>query len=125
MFYRLAADLVVVLHLCFVAFVVLGGFLLRRWPKLVFAHVPAAMWGILIEFGGWICPLTPLEKSLRVRGGEAGYQGDFIDHYILPVLYPHALTRNIQAILGIFVLGINVVAYYLFIRNRQRIAGMR
>lgn len=121
MFYRLAADSVVVLHLGFVAFVMLGGFLLRRWPKLVYAHIPAAIWGVLIEFGGWICPLTPLEKSLRVRGGEAGYQGDFIDHYILPVLYPHGLTRNIQAILGIFALTINVIAYYLFIRHRRSI----
>src|SRR6476620_6680152 len=107
MLYRLAADSVVVLHLCFVAFVMLGGFLLRRWPKLVYAHVPAAIWGVLIEFGGWVCPLTPLEKSLRVRGGEAGYQGDFIDHYILPVLYPHGLTRNIQAFLGVSALTVN------------------
>jgi hypothetical protein len=118
--YRLLADAVVVIHVSFVLFVVLGGFLLRRWPHLIYAHIPAAVWGVLIEFAGWVCPLTPLEKSLRVRGGEQGYQGDFIDHYILPVLYPHGLNRNIQAVLGVLAFAVNAVAYTLFIRHRRR-----
>lgn len=120
MIYRLLADLVVVVHVFFVLFVTLGGFLLRRWPNLIYTHIPAAIWGVLIEFGGWICPLTPLENSLRVRGGEQGYQGDFIDHYILPILYPHGLNRNIQAILGVSALAVNVIAYTVYVRSRRR-----
>ena len=121
MIYRLLADAVVVLHVCFVLFVIFGGFLLRRWPKLIYAHIPAAIWGVLIEFGGWVCPLTPLENSLRVRGGQQGYQGDFIDHYILPALYPHGLNRNIQAVLGAFALTVNVIAYTAYVRSRRRV----
>ena len=118
--YRLLADAVVVIHVCFVAFVMTGGFLVLKWPKLIYAHIPAALWGVMIEFGGWICPLTPLEKSLRMRGGQPGYQGDFIDHYILPALYPHGLTRNTQAMLGILALLVNVAAYFLYFRKRAR-----
>jgi hypothetical protein len=120
MIFRLLADIVVVVHVCFVLFVVLGGFLLRRWPKLIYAHIPAAIWGVMIEFGGWVCPLTPLENSLRVRGGQAGYQGDFIDHYLIPLLYPHGLNRNIQAVLGTIAFSINAIAYFLYIRSRRR-----
>ncbi|MGI9043817.1 MAG: DUF2784 domain-containing protein [Gemmatimonadaceae bacterium] len=119
MIYRILADAVLVLHLAFVAFVVLGGFLLRRWPKLIYAHVPVAIWGVLIEFAGWICPLTPLENSLRHRGGQAGYEGGFIDNYIMPILYPIGLTRNTQYALGIFALLINVAAYALYFRSRR------
>ncbi len=119
MIYRWLADAVVVLHLGFVVFVMLGGFLLRRWPKLIYAHVPAAVWGVLIEFAGWTCPLTPLENTFRARGGEAGYAGGFIDYYIIPVLYPAGLSRNIQWLLGVLALGVNVVAYILFMRRRK------
>ncbi len=119
MIYRWLADAVVVLHLGFVVFVGLGGFLLRRWPKLIYAHLPAAVWGVLIEFAGWTCPLTPLENSFRARGGEAGYAGGFIDHYIIPVLYPAGLSRNIQWVLGVLALGVNVLAYILFMRRRK------
>jgi hypothetical protein len=118
MIYRFLADLVVVLHVCFVVFVMLGGFLLLKWPRLIYAHVPAALWGVMIEFGGWICPLTPLENALRVKGGEAGYHGDFIDHYVLALLYPHGLTRGIQWILGGFALTVNVIAYTIYFRRR-------
>lgn len=119
MIYRALADLVVVIHLMFVVFVVAGGFLLRRWPKLVFVHVPAAIWGVLIEFAGWICPLTPLENALRARGGQAGYEGGFIEHYLIPLLYPAALSRGTQLALGGFVLAVNVVAYVLAWRGRR------
>ena len=119
MIYRLLADIVVVIHLGFVVFVVLGGFLLRRWPKLVWVHLPAAAWGVMIEFAGWICPLTPLENEFRERGGQAGYEGGFIDHYLLPLLYPGALTRSVQLSLGVLALGINVLAYWLFLRRRR------
>ena len=119
MMYRLLADAVVLIHLCFVLFVILGGFLLRRWPALIYAHVPAAIWGVLIEFAGWVCPLTPLENWLRIRGGEQGYQGDFIDHYILPVMYPHGLTRNTQVILGVVAFAVNALAYAMYFRHRR------
>ena len=92
--FQIGADAVVVLHVCFVLFVLLGGLLALRWPRLTWVHVPAALWGVVIELGGWICPLTPLENALRQRGGSAGYHGDFVEHYILPVLYPAGLTRK-------------------------------
>ncbi|MEJ7758075.1 MAG: DUF2784 domain-containing protein [Gemmatimonadaceae bacterium] len=119
MIYRWLADAVVILHVGFVIFVMVGGFLLMRWPKLVYVHVPAAVWGVLIEFAGWTCPLTPLENSFRARGGQAGYAGGFIDHYLIPILYPAGLSRNIQWVLGLLALGVNVLAYYMFLRRRK------
>jgi hypothetical protein len=124
MIYRLLADVVVIVHVGFVLFVVLGGFLLRRWPKLIYAHVPAALWGVMIEFAGWVCPLTPLEKRFREMGGEARYEGDFIEHYIIPALYPRGLNRNAQLALGFFALAVNAIAYFLYFRARRtRIMG--
>lgn len=123
MIYRVLADAVVLFHFSFVLFVILGGFLLRRWPRLVYLHVPIAVWGVLIEFAGWICPLTPLENHLRRLGGEAGYTGGFIDHYIIPVLYPGGLTRTLQYVLGIFALLINILAYVLYFRRRRAEKG--
>ncbi|MEO7502059.1 MAG: DUF2784 domain-containing protein [Gemmatimonadaceae bacterium] len=115
--YRLLADAVVLVHAAFVAFVILGGFLALRWRRIVWAHVPAAIWGVLIEYAGWICPLTPLEHSLRAGAGEAAYSGDFIDHYVLRALYPSGLTPRIQVVLGSFALVVNLVAYTLLIRQ--------
>jgi len=109
--YRVLADLVLVIYLAFVLFVVLGGLFVLRWPRLAWLHIPAAVWGVLIEYTGWICPLTPLENSLRVKGGEAGYSGGFIQHYIQPVLYPAGLTRSTQLVLGSAVLVLNFAAY--------------
>lgn len=123
MIYRVLADAVVLFHFSFVLFVILGGFLLRRWPRLVYLHVPIAVWGVLIEFAGWICPLTPLENHLRRLGGEAGYEGGFIDHYIIPVLYPGGLTRTLQYVLGILALLINILAYVLYFRKRRAEKG--
>jgi len=105
------ADFVVVLHFLFVLFVVLGGLLVLRWPRVAWLHLPAAIWGAAIELAGGICPLTPLENSLRRQAGGTGYSGGFIEHYILPILYPSALTRDIQLILGLLVLAVNLGIY--------------
>lgn len=121
--YRALADLVVGLHFLFVLFVVLGGLLLLRWPRVVWLHLPAAVWGTLIELQGWLCPLTPLEKWLRARAGEAGYPGGFIEHYILPVLYPAGLTRGVQLILGALVVGVNLAVYWFVFRRRAGARG--
>jgi hypothetical protein len=105
------ADVLVVFHLLFVVFVISGGFLLPRWPKLIWLHLPAAFWGVWIEFSGGICPLTPLENQLRTRAGEPGYSGSFVDHYLLPILYPENLTQEIQWLLGSLVIIVNLIAY--------------
>ena len=123
MSYRVFADLVLILHLGFVVFVVLGGLLVLRWPAIMALHIPAAVWGVVIEFTGWLCPLTPLENWLRVRGGELGYSGGFIEHYIQPVLYPSGLTRGIQIALGTLVVLLNLTAYSIVLsRSRRRAA---
>jgi hypothetical protein len=117
--YRILADLVVGLHLLFVVFVVAGGLLVLRWRRLAWVHVPAAVWGALIEFAGWVCPLTPLEQALRSAAGEGGYRGGFIENYLLPVLYPGALTRGIQVGLGLLVLTLNALVYGYLLRRRR------
>jgi hypothetical protein len=109
--YRLLADLVVVLHFAFVLFVVFGGLFALRWPRAAWIHLPAALWGAGIEFLQGICPLTPLENHLRRLGGEAGYSGGFVERYVLPVLYPGGLTREVQLVLGGLVILVNVVVY--------------
>lgn len=111
MVYRLLADFVVLVHFAFVLFVVAGALLVLRWRWVAWVHVPAAIWGALIEFAGWICPLTPLEQRLRIMGGSAGYTGGFIEHYILPILYPAGLNRRVQIVLGLLVLGVNAAIY--------------
>ena len=116
----LAADLVVLLHFAFILFVVLGGLFVLRWPKLAWLHLPAAAWGVAIELRGGICPLTPLENALRRAAGEAGYGGGFIEHYLLPIIYPAALTRDIQLLLGLAVLLLNLAVYAWVVRRRWR-----
>jgi hypothetical protein len=120
MAYRLLADAVVLLHATFVGFVVLGGFLAWRWRSVAWAHLPCALWGVLIEYKGWICPLTPVENDLRRRAGLEGYPGGFIEHYVIPTLYPAGLTPPRQLILGSFALAVNLVAYGLLVRRRLR-----
>jgi hypothetical protein len=121
MLWRLLADLLVAFHLCFVLFVVLGGLLALRWPRAAWLHLPAALWGAGIEFVRGICPLTPLENHLRRLGGQAGYTGDFVEHYLMPALYPAGLTPGIQLGLGAFVVVLNVVVYSVVWRRwRQR-----
>jgi hypothetical protein len=109
--YRLAADAVLLLHLAFVVFVVLGGVLVLRWRKVAWVHLPAAAWGALVEFSGWICPLTPLEIALRQAAGDAAYAGDFVEHYIVALLYPESLTRDLQVTLGVAVVLLNAAIY--------------
>jgi hypothetical protein len=118
--YRALADLVVVAHLAFIAFVVAGG-LLVRWRRWVaFLHLPCAVYGAAIELWGWICPLTPLENHLRRLGGERGYAGGFIEHYLIPIIYPGALTHRAQLILGVLVALLNVAIYAWALRRRRR-----
>ena len=118
MLYRILADCVVLVHVAFVTFVVLGGFLTWRWRWVVLAHVPCALWGIAIEYGGWVCQLTPLENALRARAGLEGYRGGFVEHYVIPALYPAGLARPTQAVLGTLVLLVNLVAYGVLVRRK-------
>jgi len=114
---RIAADAVLVVHLAFVLFVVFGGLLVLRWPKLAWAHIPAAIWGALVELNGWICPLTPLEATLREAAGGTGYRGDFLQHYIVALLYPEGLTRTMQLGFGGLVVLINAAIYVAIVRR--------
>jgi Protein of Unknown function (DUF2784) len=125
MIYRWLADGIVVVHGAFVVFVMLGAFLALRWRWVVWLHVPAAIWGVLIEYADWICPLTPLENVLRARAGEVAYTGDFIQHHLLAALYPTGLTPAIRWVLGSIALAVNLIAYSLLIRRsrRERAAG--
>ncbi|UCD78304.1 MAG: DUF2784 domain-containing protein [Desulfobacterales bacterium] len=115
MFYSILADLVVVIHLAFVIFVVAGAVSVIWWRLLVWLHLPALFWAVWIEFSGGICPLTPLENWLRLRGGQGGYQIGFVEQYLLPVLYPVGLTRSSQILLGILVIAINAAVYAVVI----------
>jgi hypothetical protein len=121
--YGWLADAVLVLHLAFIVFVAMGGFLVLRWPRLAWVHVPVLVWGALIEFSGGTCPLTPLEKWLREMGGEATYSGGFIAHYLLPVIYPAGLTRGVQLALGAFVVAVNLALYFALWRRTRRARG--
>ncbi len=115
------ADAVLLAHLAFVVFVALGGVLVLRWPRLAWVHVPAALWGAVVELTGAVCPLTPLENSLRRRAGHVPYAGGFVDHYVTAVLYPVTLTRSRQVALGVLVLAVNGIVYWLVIRTRREI----
>jgi len=111
MAHRILADAVLVLHASFILFVVAGGLLVRWRRRVAWLHLPAVAWGALIEFRGWICPLTPLEIWARSRAGETGFSGGFIEHYLLAVVYPGALTRELQIALGALVLVVNALVY--------------
>ena len=110
--YSLLADLVLIVHLAFVFFVLCGGLLVLKWRWIARIHLPATVWGAVVEFTGWICPLTPLENWLRVQSNEAGYQDDFTTHYLLSILYPINLTRDIQLLMGTVVVVLNVAVYW-------------
>ena len=121
MLLRIAADLIVLVHFAFVIFVVAGGLLALKWPKMAYLHIPAAVWGAWIGFANWICPLTPLENHLRRIAGEAGYAGGFIEHYIVGILYPAGLTAGMRVMLGVAVVAANLLVYGIyFARWRSR-----
>ena len=119
--WRILADLLVVLHLTFAAFVIFGGFIAWKWRWAAFLHLPALAWGFWVETSGQICPLTPLENHLRHLAGEAGYQGGFLEHYLLPVLYPSWLTRPDQWALAALLLATNIVAYGALLRPHRHL----
>lgn len=123
MTYWLLANTLVLLHLAFILFVVAGGLLTAWKPRLVWLHVPAALWGALIEFMGWICPLTPLENRFRRLSGEAGYEGGFVEHYLIPLIYPDTLTAATQYVLGALVLSTNALIYLWLWRRGNWKAG--
>ena len=114
---QFVAAVIVLIHLAYIIFVIAGGLLALRWRRIVWIHIPAVLWGALVEFTGWICPLTPLELLFRIRGGETPYEEGFVEHYILPLLYPADLTREIQVALGTIVVGVNVLIYWLVFRR--------
>lgn len=111
MLYHVGANLALLLHCTFVLFVLFGGFLLVKWPRLMWLHLPAVAWGAFVEFSGWICPLTPLENWLRTQAGETTYSEDFIVRSLSSILYPDALTHEIQLILGTALLAVNLAIY--------------
>ena len=111
MLYILLSDLVVAFHFAFIAFVISGGLLAARWRWIVALHIPAVLWAIIVEVNNWTCPLTPIEKTLRAWGGGNGYEGDFVAHYILPILYAGVTSRAIQLTAAAIVIVINVAAY--------------
>ncbi|MBT9439852.1 MAG: DUF2784 family protein [Desulfobacterales bacterium] len=120
MLYRLLADAIIIIHLIFILFVISGGLLALRNKRWSIVHLPAVLWAAAIEFKGWICPLTPLENWFREKGGNAIYQGDFIEHYLLPIIYPADLTRGLQIFFGLSAIIINI-AVYVWVLNRIRV----
>jgi Protein of Unknown function (DUF2784) len=116
----LLADLVLIVHLAFVVFVLCGGLLVLRWRWIAWLHLPAVAWGAIVEFTGWICPLTPLENWLRAEDGDVGFEGDFLARSILPLLYPGALTHDVQVMLGVVVLVVNGMVYGGLWRYRRK-----
>jgi hypothetical protein len=121
MSYQSLANMVVFLHLLFILFIICGGLLLLRWPKLIWLHLTAISWGVAIELFGWICPLTPLENWLRQKSFESPtYSTGFVEHYLVPVIYPQALTRELQLLLPPVVIIVNALVYVLVLRIRKK-----
>lgn len=119
MLFRLAADAVLLLHLAFILLAVLGGALALRWRWAPLVHLPAAAWGLFVEITGRICPLTYLENTLRIKAGLSGYAESFIEHYLLAIIYPAGLTREIQFALAGVVIAVNIAIYvWLLVRKR-------
>jgi hypothetical protein len=123
MLYSALANAVLVLHAAFVVFVLFGGLLALHWRRLPWLHLPSVLWVILIELNGWICPLTPLENRLREAAGAQGYSGGFIEHYLLPLVYPPGLTPGLQALFAAIVTGVNIAVYGLLWSRRRRTIG--
>jgi len=121
--YDLFADAIVLTHFLFIAFVICGGLLVIRWPKIAFAHLPAALWGSAVEIFGWICPLTPLENHFRNLAGANQYSGDFILRYLVPIIYPENITASLQQVLGTLVIFINIIFYTIAIRKHKNVVS--
>ena len=117
--YRILADAVVIVHLGFIVFVMAGGFLAFFFPKIVWVHLPCVVWGIVVELAGYVCPLTPLENYFRGMSGDGRYSGDFVMHYIEPLIYPEGLTREIQVVLAALVVLVNVCVYGLLVFRKR------
>jgi len=124
MIYLWLADAVVAAHFLFLPYAVFGGLLVWRWPRAAWLHLPCALWAALIEFAGFICPLTPLENWLRQKGGGHQYASGFIEHYIVPILYPSGLTREIQFVIGAGVVALNLAVYARVLRRRRSAPGV-
>jgi hypothetical protein len=119
MAHLVAANAVLILHLLFICLVMLGGLAVLRYPRFALIHVPAALWGVLVEAFGWYCPLTDLENALLRRAGEEGYAGGFVERYLLAVIYPESLTREIQMVLAGVVVVVNVAVYGWVLKKRS------
>ena len=119
---RVAGDAVAVVHLLFIVFVVGGGALVLAWPRIAWLHLPAAVWGAYAELTSTICPLTPFENGLRLRAGQSGYEGGFVERYLMPIIYPAGLTPNVQLVLGATVVAVNI-AFYAIVWQRSRQRG--
>ena len=117
--WRLLADVVVVVHALFIVFVVAGGLLALRWRWMAFVHLPVAVYGVVIELVGFTCPLTPLEKALRRRAGSAGYDGGFVEHYVIPLVYPGEFTSGVKIVLALLIVAVNVVVYTIVWRRAR------
>jgi len=120
MVYQILADILVVLHFVFICFVIAGGLLVLRWRWVALIHLPVVLWGALVELMSWVCPLTPLENWLRRAAGGQGYSGGYIEHYLIPIIYPGGLTHEIQMMLGGFVIVINLIIYTVVFRRYSR-----
>jgi hypothetical protein len=120
---RLLADAVVVVHAAFIAFAIAGGVFVLRRPPLAWVHVPVAAWAAFVEFSSAICPLTPLENALRRSAGDAGYPGGFVEHYLIPLIYPAGLTPRLQFLLGVAVVALNLAVYAVAWRRRRHAAA--
>lgn len=114
------SNLIVIIHGLFILFVIFGGLLVLRWPRLIWLHLPAVSWGVVVELKGWICPLTPWENYFRQQAGKEVYTGDFIGEYLLPLIYPHELTREMQYFFGAVVFLINLLVYIWIWRHWKK-----
>ena len=122
--YNVLANAIVLAHFLFIAFVICGGLLVIRWPRLVVVHLPAVVWGAAVEIYGLVCPITPLENHFRMLAGDTSYSGDFIARYLLLVIYPENLTTTIQQLLGCLVIAVNVIIYIVVIRKYRKVVSL-
>jgi hypothetical protein len=120
---RIAADAVLIVHFAFILFVVFGGALILRWPRIAWLHVPAVFWAAVVELTGWICPLTPLENTLRRSSGKPAYAGDFVEHYLVALIYPEGLTRGTQMLFALLVIAVNALFYAVLLSRMRRRAA--